>query len=80
MVKQWVLDFVRKNVCCDDEREIRRLAQELQDRALMLDEVVEEEEYIVEEEEVCESESISSEEYIEEIVIRKKSDGHWELA
>lgn len=78
MVKQWVLDFVRKNVCCDDEREIRRLAQELQDRALMLDEV--EEEYIVEEEEVCESESISSEEYIEEIVIRKRSDGHWELA
>lgn len=78
MVKQWVLDFVRKNVCCDDEREIRRLAQELQDRALMLDEV--EEEYIVEEEEVCESESISSEEYVEEIVIRKRSDGHWELA
>jgi len=78
MVKQWVLDFVRKNVCCDDEREIRRLAQELQDRALMLDEV--EEEYIVEEEEEYESESISSEEYIEEIVIRKKSDGHWELA
>ena len=76
MVKQWVLDFVRKNVCCDDEREIRRLAQELQDRALMLEEV--EEEYIVEEE--CESESISSEEYIEEIVIRKRSDGHWELA
>jgi hypothetical protein len=78
MVKAWVLDFVRKNVCCDDEREIRRLAQELQDRALMLDEV--EEEYIVEEEEVCESESISSEEYVEEIVIRKRSDGHWELA
>ena len=79
MVKQWVLDFVRKNVCCDDEREIRRLAQELQDRALMLDEV--EEEYIVEEEEeVCESESISSEEFVEEIVIRKRSDGHWELA
>ena len=73
MVKAWVLDFVRKNVCCDDEREIRRLAQELQDRALMLDE-----EYIVEEE--CESESISSEEYVEEIVIRKRSDGHWELA
>jgi len=79
MVKAWVLDFVRKNVCCDDEREIRRLAQELQDRALMLDEVTEEE-YIVEEEEVCESESISSEEYVEEIVIRKRSDGHWELA
>jgi len=79
MVKQWVLDFVRKNVCCDDEREIRRLAQELQDRALTLDDVTEEE-YIVEEEEVCESESISSEEYVEEIVIRKRSDGHWELA
>lgn len=76
MVKAWVIDFVRKNVCCDDEREIRRLAQELQDRALMLEEV--EEEYIVEEE--CESESISSEEYVEEIVIRKRSDGHWELA
>ncbi len=75
MVKQWVLDFVRKNICCDDEREIRRIAQELHDKALMLDE-----EYIVEEEEVCESESISSEEYIEEIVIRKKSNGHWELA
>ncbi len=77
MVKAWVLDFVRKNVCCDDEREIRRLAQELQDRALMLDEVTEEE-YIVEEE--YESESISSEEYVEEIVIRKGRDGHWELA